>query len=358
MPEIGNELQKQISIAVPAFNEADIILKNVREIETFMGENLPNLSYELVVVNDGSTDGMGELLDTYEEQSPHFRVIHHPYNMGRGRAVRTAMNSTNSDFLIVLDADLSYSPEHIPLLLGPLQDSVADLTLASAYHPDGSVKNVPIVRALMSKYGNIILSSSFRTKISTVTCIVRGYTREVIDHLELINDGKDLHLEVLYKSEILGFRIAEVAADLCWRDRKRGQTKKIGMAFSFDSQVVRMRRVIFSHFLFNFFTKPKLLFALPTLLGAIFATYGTGTLLFMYVSNILAGSGRPLRQTLLEGQLTVSLTLASFILSLLFLFFFFISSQLKQYFEEQYILSTRNHYLLKKLVRQLTKTEN
>lgn len=342
-----------LTLAIPALNESAIILKHVDELTSWMGANLPDVSFEILVVNDGSTDGMGELLESAADGDPVLRVAHHAQNMGRGRGVRTAMTESKGDYLIVLDADLSYGPEHIPALLEPLHRDRADVTLASPYHPEGIVENVPGIRAMMSRWGNRVLVHSFQSKISTATCIVRGYTREVMDHLELINDGKDLHLEVLYKAEILGFRIQEVPAKLIWRDRDRGQTTGGGISsWLWNNPLLKMRRVIVSHFLFNFIARPTLLFFGPILAGFLIALYGMISLITVYLGRVFAGDAQPLRQTLLDGQLTLTLTLASFLISVFVLFFLFIASQAKKYFEEQFILSTRSHYLLKQMQRR------
>ena len=115
-----NSSSPQLSLVIPALNERKIIVPNVIELTTWMSRNLPNTSYEIVVVNDGSTDGMDKLLKEESNKLSHLRILEHTVNMGRGRAVRTAMENTSGDYLIVLDADFSYGPEHITALLQPL----------------------------------------------------------------------------------------------------------------------------------------------------------------------------------------------------------------------------------------------
>ncbi len=342
-----------LTLAIPALNEASIIMGNVNELKNWMSENLPDTSFEVLVIDDGSTDGMGELLEEEAAKDKRLRVVHHATNLGRGRGVRTAMENSRGDFLIVLDADLSYGPDHIPALLEPLQNNKADITLASPYHKDGEVQNVPSTRAAISRWGNRVLANSFRSDISTATCIVRGYNRDVIDHLELVNEGKDLHLELLYKAEVLGFRIKEVPAKLIWRDRNRGKPSRRRGGWLLDNPFVKMRHVFVSHFLFNFIAKPKFLFLGPVLLGFILSLYGTASLVWSFVGRVATGQETPLRQTLIDGQLTLTITVIAFILSVFFLFIFFVASQAKRYFEEQYILATRSHYVLKKTYAKL-----
>jgi glycosyltransferase involved in cell wall biosynthesis len=273
--------------------------------------------------------------------------------MGRGRAVRTAMAVTESDYLITLDADLSYGPHHIARMLEPLRTGRADIVLASPYHPGGRVENVPGLRAWMSRVGNRVLSRSFASDIHTATCIVRGYTREVMDHLELINDGKDLHLEVLYKAEILGFRLMEVPAELVWRDRNRGRAPARRGGLIRNHPFVRMRSVIFSHLVFNFIARPQVLFLGPILVFLGAAAYGTAVLVAGVLGRWRDGVEQPLRTTFLEGQLTLFLSLGALLLAMVFLIFLFLAAQTKKYFEEQYILSTRSQYLLKRIDRRL-----
>ena len=188
----------ELCIAIPAFNESKIIAGTVRETIKWLELNLPRVIFEVMVIDDGSTDGMNAVLAGIS--SPSLRVVTHSHNMGRGQAILTAFDQSNSDYLICLDADLSYSPEHIWRLYKPLKDNVADLVLASAYHPEGKVLNVPKQRAWLSRFGNRILAHGFKNQFHTVTCVVRGYRRELIESLELIATDKELHIEILHKA--------------------------------------------------------------------------------------------------------------------------------------------------------------
>jgi len=154
----------ELSLIIPAYNESAIILRNVDELERWMESHLPDVTYELIVVDDGSTDTMGQLLDERAKTDPVLRCLHHNGNRGRGRAISTGFEGSHGRYAICLDADLSYAPEHIARLLEPLRAGKADITLASAYHPEGSVSNVPASRALLSRWGNRVLSAGLRGK--------------------------------------------------------------------------------------------------------------------------------------------------------------------------------------------------
>src|SRR3954471_17880093 len=118
----------ELSLIIPAYNESAIILRNVEEIERWMAEHQPEIAYDIVVIDDGSTDGTGEVLNERAKTDPRLKPLHHNGNRGRGRAIRTGFEQSSGRFVICLDADLSYSPEHIPRLLEPLRTGRADIT--------------------------------------------------------------------------------------------------------------------------------------------------------------------------------------------------------------------------------------
>ncbi|PLX30234.1 MAG: hypothetical protein C0582_01620 [Alphaproteobacteria bacterium] len=235
-------------------------------------------------------------------------------------------------------------------MLEPLMAGRADLTLASPYHSEGVVKNVPAFRVWLSKWGNRILSRAFKSGVKTVTCVVRGYTRNLMDHLELINNGKDFHLEVLYKAELLGFKVEEVPAKLVWRDKSRGKVKRQGNIIT-RNPLFKMRKEILSHLAFNFFSRPQILFILPLLflLGTI--VHGTISIAYAWVDLVANGQNitQALRTALLNGQLTLQIVVGSSVLFFVLILFLFLALQSKKYFEEQYIQNARINVRLKRL---------
>ncbi len=344
----------KLSIIIPAFNESGIILQNVDELAKWMHAHDSSLSFEIVVVDDGSTDGMSEILDEACVQRDWLQVAHHPVNLGRGRGVRTGFAASRGDYLVCLDADLSYAPEHIPKLIAPLMEGRADITLASAYHPNGEVINVPSQRVFLSRFGNKILSLGFGGQFSTVTCIVRGYTREVANNLELVSDGKELHLEVIQKAQLLRYRIVEVPATLHWRDRKRGQAKNKRLLP--EIAIFKMRKTVISHLVFNYITNPGILLLIPILLLLLVIIAGGSSLVYTLVQNLNElelSVMQILRQTLLDGQLTLMVVSFAFIFLMIFVGFYFLSFQNKRYFDEVYTIAMRMNARIKKIESQV-----
>ncbi|MBW1999733.1 MAG: glycosyltransferase family 2 protein, partial [Deltaproteobacteria bacterium] len=256
-----------VSVIIPAFNEAGVIEDNLNEVAEYLRRHIgPDKGFEIIVVDDGSSDSTAEIIDRLATEMEYVIALHHPRNLGRGKGVRTGFEKASGQFIFTLDADLSYSPEIIAKLLPPLETGEADVALASVYHPQGKMSNVPLLRALISRLGNWLLSRSLGGEPKTVTCLVRGYTREVIESLELFSDDKEIHLEIIQKARMLGFRIIDVPSELNWRSTSRTSSKK-GLSLG------GFRDMASRHLFFNFLFRPGMLSWLPILiLGIVFIT--------------------------------------------------------------------------------------
>jgi len=129
------------------------------------------------------------------------------------------------------------------------------MVVASPYKKGGRLKNVPLKRAFLSKWGNKILSASVSNVVSMVSGMTRIYRKECIQSLPLGSDGKEIHLEIISKALCLGYKVSEIPAILTWMDKKA--LKKIKRSSSFKT-----KKYIFSHLMFTFFERPLLLFGM------------------------------------------------------------------------------------------------
>lgn len=252
-----------LSVIIPAYNEEGVIEANINEVAEYLYRHLgPEKSFEIIVVNDGSRDATGEVLNQLAGERQYLIALHHQRNLGRGRALRTGFEKATGKFIITIDADLSYVPEHIGRLLIPLETGETDIVLASAFHHDGQVSNVPMGRKLISKLGNKLLSLSLGGNLKTVTCVVRGYTKEAMDSLILFSDDKDIHLEIIQKARMLGLKITEVPAVLKWRATNRTSDKKGLSLHAFWKMATK-------HLFLNFLFRPSMLSWFPFVVIAL-----------------------------------------------------------------------------------------
>jgi dolichol-phosphate mannosyltransferase len=267
-----------LSIIIPMFNEAENVEGALRRIEEVLA--LHEGSYEIIPVNDGSTDNTLEVLREISARDDRVKVTSYLRNVGRGKALRTGFKASGGDIVVSIDADLSYDPHYIIDLLKVLKtEEDIDFVLASPYMPGGGVQDVPFSRLWVSKFGNKILRLTMPNQIYTSTGIFRAYRRKVLDSLELESDGKEIHLEILSKALALGFRVKEVPAVLT--NRRRGKSK------------FKFKKTAKSHLIFSMFEKPMILFGF---LGLF--TVGIGILVGIYIVYLrFSGgltAGRPL----------------------------------------------------------------
>ena len=239
-----------LSIIIPMFNEEEVIDETIKSVTAEL-DSL-NLNWEIILVNDGSTDNTLDLCRQASVRDDRVKIVSYSPNRGRGYALRQGFNTASGDIVISIDADLTYSSDHISLLWNEMKKNESDIVLGSAYMKGGKVINVPLKRILISRLGNFILGLSFPGKIKTITCVLRGYRKEVIDSLELESDDKDIHLEILAKAISVGFRIKEIPAVL--KGRKKGKSK-----FKFKATSI-------SHLAFSFYQKPMIIFGIVGLI--------------------------------------------------------------------------------------------
>jgi glycosyltransferase involved in cell wall biosynthesis len=214
------------------------------------------------------------------EQDRKLKIVSYPKNIGRGMALRKGFKESSGEIIVSIDADLSYSPHYIIDLIETLRkEPDIDFVLASPYMPGGEVRNVPIHRLWISKWGNKLLRFAMPNRIYTSTGIFRAYRKKVLDSVELESDGKEIHLEILSKALALGFRVKEIPAVLS--SRRKGKSK------------FRFKKTAISHLAFSVFEKPMIIFGFIGLL-----TLAIGSLIGIYIAYLrFSGDltpGRPL----------------------------------------------------------------
>ena len=255
-----------LSIIIPMFNESENAESTLMRVEealvSFKG------THEIIAVNDGSLDNTLDILNRLAKQDGKLKIVSYSKNVGRGMALRKGFKESNGEIIVSIDADLSYSPHYILDFVETLRrEPEVDLVLASPYMPGGGVKNVPLLRLWVSKWGNRILRLAMPNRIYTSTGIFRAYRKRVLESLELESDGKEIHLEILSKALTLGYRVIESPAILT--SRKRGKSK------------FKFRKTATSHLVFSVFEKPMIIFGFIGLL-----TLAIGFLIGIYIAYL------------------------------------------------------------------------
>ena len=206
-----------VSLIVPAHNEAAVLEHNLTALCQYMHALEGEYRWELILVNDGSSDETGALADQFASCLSNVRVLHHRVNCGLGQAFRTAVSECAGDYIVVLDLDLSYSPRHIESLLKRLRETGAQIVVASPYTKGGQVSNVPWLRRVLSVWANRFLSLAAKSDLTTLTGMTRAYDGRFLRTLDLTSTGMEINPEIIHKALMLKARIEEVPAHLDWR---------------------------------------------------------------------------------------------------------------------------------------------
>ncbi len=322
------------SIIVPAFNEAAIITENLGAICAYLETIEDRYRWELIVVNDGSTDETGMLINEFAASRSNVFALHHAINFQLGQALRYAFNNARGDYFVTFDADLSYSPDHIGRLLHEITNSHAKVVMASPYMPGGQTTKVPRLRKIMSRWANRILSATAKGKLTTITGMVRAYAAPSLTSLNLKPVPAEINPKIIYKAQILRAHIVEIPAHLDWTFKQTGGRRR--------KSAVRISRSVASSTFSAFLFRPFMFFIVPGLVVLVLALYSLGWAAF-HVGSALPDAGnisdavavayadRP--HAFIVGGLGL-------IVAFQFLSLGFIAVQNKRYFEELFHLGT------------------
>lgn len=332
-----------ISLLTPAYNEASIIEDSVHNIYKYMQQLEDEYDWELVIVNDGSRDNTGALADTLAESKKNMRVIHHKINRNLGGALQTGFRHCKGDYIIVLDIDLSYAPEHIERLMTEAIETDADLVVASPYMKGGKTTAIPFKRELMSRMMNRLLRWTSQEDIHTYTGMVRAYKREFLQNLNLKSSTYSINPEIIQKASILRARIREIPAHLDWSFQKEvvGRTSSIKIFTGILAGL--MTGFIFRPYAFFMSVGAILMIVSLYVIGWIFNhTIDMYTTLVPAARDFENAFSLAVADVFRERPYSFIVGATTLILSLQFLSLGFISLQNKRYFDELFHLGTSN----------------
>lgn len=203
----------KLTILIPCFNEEENIGRIPAELMPVL-EGLEE-DFEIVIVDDGSTDNSEQAVLKIGE--PRIKLIKHPKNLGLGCAVRSGINNAQGELLIALDADFTFSPKYIPLLLETMEKNPeADFIIGSSVL-GGYGEDIGFFRVVVSKLANKIYSFLLGQKGTSVNQIFRLYKAEQLKSLSLESKGFDIDAEILFKLVFSGRKFIAVPVPLTKR---------------------------------------------------------------------------------------------------------------------------------------------
>jgi glycosyltransferase involved in cell wall biosynthesis len=211
----------RVSVLVPAYNEHDTIAEIIRRIRA-----VP-IPKEIIVVEDGSTDGTRELLEAMQGE-PDLRIFFHPQNRGKGAALRTAMSHVTGDIVIIQDADLEYNPEEYPQLIRPIVEGNADVVFGSRFITDGPHRVFyywhSVANHLLTLFSNLFTDLG----LSDMETCFKVFRREVIETLAPTLKENQFGIEPELTAKIARHRYRVYEMGISYSGRTYEEGKKIG----------------------------------------------------------------------------------------------------------------------------------
>lgn len=208
----------KVSIVIPAYNEKETIEKILEKVK---GVSLPNAEKEIIVVDDGSTDGTREIL----EKTKGIRYIFHDKNQGKGGAVKTGFQNATGDILLIQDADLEYEPNEYLRLLAPIFSGQADVVYGSRFIGRDPHRVLYIWHYLANKFLTMLSNMFTGLNLSDMETCYKAFRKEVVDSFKDTLESKKFGIEPELTAKVAKgrWRIYEIGISYYGRTYEEGK---------------------------------------------------------------------------------------------------------------------------------------
>jgi len=228
-----------ISVVIPAFNEENRIFKSLEAIDTYLSSK--NLRYEIIVVDDGSTDNTSSIVEKFCKT--HSKVFYTTYgrNMGKGYAVRQGVNNSKGDFVLFSDADLSTPIEEMEKLIEAIKSGY-DISIGSRALSDSEIiVSQPFYRKTMGKIFNILVRLLIFGGIKDTQCGFKCFTetaaKEIFRKCKI--NGFSFDVEALLIGKKLGFKIKDVPVQ--WLNSPESRVHPVKHSLTMIKELLQIR---------------------------------------------------------------------------------------------------------------------
>ncbi len=219
-------MHPSVWLFLPTYNEVENLEAIVRATTAQLEVAAPG-DWRLLVVDDASPDGTGALADRLAAELDGVEVLHRQGKDGLGPAYLAGFEhatTRGAEYVIVMDADFSHDPRHLPAMIAAAERS--DLVLGSRYVAGGEITNWPRLRRVLSRSGSLYARLMLGVKVRDLTTGFRCVRRQVLETIEpstLRSQGYVFNIELTYRALLAGFSVEEIP--ICFRDREIGDSK-------------------------------------------------------------------------------------------------------------------------------------
>ncbi len=224
-----------LSIVLPAYNEEENVEAAVEHVSE-VAQQLDR-DYEIILVNDGSSDRTGEIARQLEERIPHFRLVEHYPNRGYGGALKAGFEAATKDLISFYPGDAQFDFHEIERLLDRLEETEADIVCGYRANRQDN-----LIRRFNAWGWNMVVRLFFGYLCRDIDCGFKLFRREVLDHINIVSDGAMIDTELLAGAKARGYQIVE--APLTHLPRQAGEATGANLAVIAKAfrDLVRFRR--------------------------------------------------------------------------------------------------------------------
>jgi glycosyltransferase involved in cell wall biosynthesis len=197
------EVMVSVSVVLPAYNEEKNVERAVEHVSGVAGTL--DWDYEIILVNDGSSDRTGDIARQLKDRIPRFRLVEHHPNRGYGGALKAGFKAATKDLIAFYPADAQFDFREIERLLEPVEQEGADIVCGYRFDRQDT-----FVRKLNALGWNVVVRLFFGYLCRDIDCGFKLFRREILDRVSIVSDGAMIDTEFLAGAKARGFRIVEV----------------------------------------------------------------------------------------------------------------------------------------------------
>jgi len=225
----------KLSVVIPVYNETNTIEQIIQKVKAV------KLSSEIIVVDDGSTDGTKQKLKKVQKTDKKLKIIFHKRNQGKGMAIRTGIKTASGDYTVIQDADLEYDPEDFHKLIKPISEKKGEVVYGSRF--TGEHRNMFFWHLMANKFLTLVTNILYNTTLSDMETCYKLFPTKLIQSLKLKCRGFEFDPEVTARVLKRKIRIYEVPISYAGREYDEG--KKITWTDGFIALYTLLRYRLF-----------------------------------------------------------------------------------------------------------------